>query len=397
MRYGHSVNSDIPEDPAEAEFPNEPWPKDVVIRIKLHPGVSVPAAPFTTGGSGSSAPAPQLKWIGPALGSVPMIGDAAAGLVGYSSSNSTRVVEGQEEFPPDEGLQLFRGLTEKDHLIHVMLSWTTLESYPVRVGVSLPVPNPVLEDGEVVFHEAQLWEETEEEWSDHQVAYVYAWLSQRFTLRSSTKMLPMGMPDSVDAMSVRTWKDGEFGYILFTPEDSLAEALKQMEVPVRIEYDDGFMKVGMSNAYTIRMLYEEFRSLTHETWECGPSLPICREVDSTVVHGASWEWSELRALINADQEVQHPPKIVEERGRGTLIRSLKSQGKLLQYWARSESDMEVGMFLPAAVNGQPWNVEYWMHLSIQLMPDAPPESYVSVVRERALGMIAEFSGATAQW
>jgi hypothetical protein len=90
-----------------------------------------------------------------------MIGEAAAGLVGYTSPNATRIVEGQAEEPLDEGLQQLRGLSDKDHLIHVMLSWTTLESYPVRIGVSLPVPNPVLEDGEVVFHEAQLWEETE--------------------------------------------------------------------------------------------------------------------------------------------------------------------------------------------------------------------------------------------
>jgi hypothetical protein len=151
----------------------------------------------------------------------------------------------------------------------------------------------------------------------------------------------------------RTWRDGEFGNILFTPEDSLAEALKKMEVPVRIDYDDGFMRVGMGNAYTIRMLYEEFKSLTHETWEFGPTLPIRREIDGTVVHGISWEWSELSALINADKEVQHPPKVIEERGRGMLIRSLKSQGKLLQYWARSESNMEVGIFLPAEVNGKP--------------------------------------------
>jgi hypothetical protein len=122
-----------------------------------------------------------------------MISGATAGLVGYSSANGSRVVEGQAEIPPDEGLQLFRGLSQKDHLVHAMISWTTLESYPLRVGVSLPVPNPVLEDGEVVFHEAQLWEETEEEWEDHQASTVYAWLSQRFAARSSTRMLPMGM------------------------------------------------------------------------------------------------------------------------------------------------------------------------------------------------------------
>jgi hypothetical protein len=105
----------------------------------------------------------------------------------------------------------------------------------------------------------------------------------------------------------------------------------------------------------------------------------------------------LRALINQDEEAQHPPRVVEERGRGTLIRNLKSQGKLLQYWARSEAGMEVGVFLPAEVNGQPWNVEYWMDLSLRLVPDAQPVDYVSAVRNLAIEKISEFSGATAQW
>jgi hypothetical protein len=102
-------------------------------------------------------------------------------------------------------------------------------------------------------------------------------------------------------------------------------------------------------------------------------------------------------LINSDQEVAHPPKVVEDRGRGTLIRTLKSQGKLLQYWARSEAKIEVGVFLPADVQDQPWNVEYWMDLSLQLVPDFQPEDYVQALRDRAIEKISEFSGATAQW
>jgi hypothetical protein len=171
MRYGHSVNSDIPEDPEEADFPDEPWPEDVVIRIKSHPGPQASTGPVSVDGAGTLPPsgAPS-SWIGPALGSAPMISPAAAGLEGYGSFNRSRTVEGQTEEPPDEGMQQCRGLSQKDHLVHAMISWTTLESYPLRVGVSLPVPNPVLEDGEVVFHEAQLWEETEEEWEDHQAS-----------------------------------------------------------------------------------------------------------------------------------------------------------------------------------------------------------------------------------
>jgi hypothetical protein len=70
------------------------------------------------------------------------------------------------------------------------------------------------------------------------------------------------MPESVEDVSVQTRKDGKFGYILFTPEDSTAEALKKMDLQVMIEYEEGFMKVGMGEAYTIRMLSNEFWELT---------------------------------------------------------------------------------------------------------------------------------------
>jgi hypothetical protein len=206
-------------------------------------------------------------------------------------------------------------------------------------------------------------------------------------------MLPMGMLESVDGMAVQTKKDGGYGYILFTPEDSLAEALKNMDVQVIIEYEDGFMKVGMGEAYTIRMLIDEFWSLTHQTWEFGPTLPIRRNIDGTVVHGITWEWKELRALIEKDKRIKHPPKIVEDRGRGTLIRNLRSQGKLLQYWAMTQEKMEVGIFLPEESR----NVEYWMDLSLQLVPKAQPEDYSTFLKDLCIQKTREISNGVAQW
>jgi hypothetical protein len=251
MRYGHSVNTSIPADPNEAEFPDEPWPNDVIIRIKSQASPQVPAAPLPAGGpQGPSAPGLPSGWQGPALGTAPPISPQAASLANYSSPHSARTVEGQKEDPPEENLQQFRGVSQKNQLVHSIISWTTLESYPLRIGVSLPVVNMVMVDGEEVLHEAQLWQETEEQWiiEENHAEFVYAWLSQRFAARSSTRMFPMGMPESVNEMAVQTMRDGIYGYILFTPEDSLAEAMKKMDVQVMIEYDDGFMKVGMGEA-----------------------------------------------------------------------------------------------------------------------------------------------------
>jgi hypothetical protein len=70
MRYGHSVNSSIPEDPNEAEFPRLPWADRVIIRIKSKAVPKVLSAPLPAGGDPHRfPPAPGLPstWTGPAL------------------------------------------------------------------------------------------------------------------------------------------------------------------------------------------------------------------------------------------------------------------------------------------------------------------------------------------
>jgi hypothetical protein len=80
-----------------------------------------------------------------------------------------------------------------------------------------------------------------------------------------------------------------------------------------------------------------------------------------------------------------------------LIRNITSQGKLLQYWARSQSKIEVGIFLPGESQGVPWNVEYWMDLSLQLLPDAQPEDYPKVLKNLCIEKMHEISNGVAQF
>jgi hypothetical protein len=183
MRYGHSVNTDIPEDPNEAEFPPTPWPDEVTMRIKAQAAPQVPAAQLLVGGAlALPAPGSPPGWTGPALGQALPISAAASGLVDYSSPYSARTVEGQQDDPPDEELQRFRRLSNKAEAVHAMVSWTTLESFPLKIGISLPIQNP--DGGES--HEGQLWEETEEQWiiEENHADFVYSWLSNRFVARS---------------------------------------------------------------------------------------------------------------------------------------------------------------------------------------------------------------------
>jgi hypothetical protein len=180
----------------------------------------------------------------------------------------------------------------------------------------------------------------------------------------------MGMPDSVEEVVVQTRRDGSYGYILFTPEYSFANSMKEIPLQVLIEYEEGFMKVGMDEAYTVRMLANECWELTQQCWEFGPIGPTRRNLNGTVVHGISWDRNEFRSAIAEDEKVVPPQKILEDRGRGTVIRSLRNQGKLFQYWAWGQFPIEVGVLVPNAG----WLVEYWVTVNLQPIPgDSDPE------------------------
>jgi hypothetical protein len=70
MRYGHRLNTDAPPSAAEAEFPREPWPDQVTIRVKSPVPVMTPPAPTLVGGPSGQLPPPGA-WgraqLGPAV------------------------------------------------------------------------------------------------------------------------------------------------------------------------------------------------------------------------------------------------------------------------------------------------------------------------------------------
>jgi hypothetical protein len=97
------------------------------------------------------------------------------------------------------------------------------------------------------------------------------------------KDLPMGMPESSDETTVLTFRDDQAGYILFTPLDSLAVAMKKHPVQAVIKYEEGHMKVGMEEGYTVHMLSNEFWAVTQNQWDIYPVLGTKRLSDRSVV------------------------------------------------------------------------------------------------------------------
>jgi hypothetical protein len=377
MRLGHSVNSDIPDDVNQAEFPPEPWPERVTIRIKSQAPPQYPVAPLPVGGD-SPLPASSLPlgWRGDPLGQAQPISAGASGLVGYESQNQG-TENLQVEEPEDPELLRVRGVAMIDEEVHKQISWTTRKNYELWIGVSLPIKDPVGEFS----HEGQLWEEGPRDpvIEEHHAAVVYNWLCERLAERSFTKdMLPPEMPFHVEEVTVQTWRDGKAGYIMFTPWDSTADPMKDMDVQVMVEYEGGHMKVGMGNAYTIKMLGDEFQKLTQRDWRIYPLNGHRRLTDTTVVHQSTRDQA-LYELAWRDHEViVQPPKILEERGRGTIIVSPEDQGKPLQYWAWIRQKVEIGVLIAE----EKLKTEYWMDIELQPVPgDENPMTYLMVLKQ----------------
>jgi hypothetical protein len=392
-RYGNSVNSAIPADPNEAEFPPTPWPEEVVIRIKSHPPMPDPPTPALVGGAPLALPPlDPTVWHGPALGQAQPISADAASLVNYQSANSIRTVDVQEEDPTDPQLLALRGESEGDQLVHQMISWTTRKDYPLMIGISLPISDM----SETGAHEGQLWEQASadaEQWliANNHMDHVYAWLLDKLTSRSSQREAPVGTP-AADGVTVRTFKDGKAGHILFTPKEMFATPVKDMDVRVLIEYEDGYMRVATMEAYTIKMISDDFMALTQNQWDLFPIDCDRRLIDGTVVHKTTSDYWVGQSIKASNAQVELPPEILEERGRGSEIHTVRDQDLLLQYWAWAQLPLEVGIMLPQDKHV----IEFWMWTKVQQEPDDDtPFFYHRVIKDQCLERLREQSPQAA--
>jgi hypothetical protein len=129
-------------------------------------------------------------------------------------------------------------LEQTDPGIHKLLSWPIRKDYPIKVGITLPIPEQVGED----FHEIQFWEEANEPFNLTQpTKELLQWLTNRLRDRGR---IPYGVPDTVESVSVRAYRDGKAAYVLFELLDSLAASINEHPVLVQIEYRWGMPESG---------------------------------------------------------------------------------------------------------------------------------------------------------
>jgi hypothetical protein len=152
------------------------------------------------------------------------------------------------------------------------------------------------------------------------------------------------------------------------------------ETQILVEDDNGYMREGIGNAHTILMIYDDFMALTQNTWELYPAVAYRRLSDGTIVHNCAREYRASQIIRAEGSPADQPPRIVEDKGRGSEIHSQEDQGKLLQYWAWAQLPLDVGIIFPTK---DARTYEFWLEFSLQPVPedDGDPMSYFRVIKE----------------
>jgi hypothetical protein len=91
---------------------------------------------------------------------------------------------------------------------------------------------------------------------------MFNWLADRLRGRAEHGILPKRMPVSLEGLSVKAYRDGKAGYILFELLDNMAMSLTDMPCRAQIEYEYGYARLGIGDRYILRMLAQEFWVLT---------------------------------------------------------------------------------------------------------------------------------------
>jgi hypothetical protein len=160
-----------------------------------------------------------------------------------------------------EELAGLRGTAMMNEEVGKLIAWTTRKDYPTLVGISLPIRDWVGED----YNGIQFWEETTKPIPimEYPAAGMFQWLSDRLRGRAEHGILISGMLEMLTGLSFKAYRNGQAGFVLTESLDSLAGNMTDMPSRVQIEYPYGHAKLGIGEAYTLRMLGQEFWALTH--------------------------------------------------------------------------------------------------------------------------------------
>jgi hypothetical protein len=240
-------------------------------------------------------------------------------------------------------------------------------------------------------HEIQFWEEASEPFNlTEPTKELLEWLTNRFRDRGR---IPDGVLNTVEDVSVRTYRDGKAAYVLFELLDSLAASINDHPVLLQIEYRWGYARIGMEEKYTLMMLASEFWTTTQNGWLTYQKLARERLPNGMVIHETTDDGINYQQGIGTYDEVVLPYKIVDGADRGTNITSRQDQHRLLKYWSSTRTPMSVGFSL--CINHH--TIEYWPRIDLQPLPeDEDPDTYLRGLVVLGIQSIAEFAPEVAE-
>jgi hypothetical protein len=221
---------------------------------------------------------------------------------------------------------------------------------------------------------------------EHPATEIFDWLAGRLRGRAEHGILPIGMPESFEGLSVTTSKDGKAGHIRFALLDNTAAHLSDMPCRGQIEYEYGYTYLGIGDAYSLRMLAQEFWALTRNDWSLYPTTSHSRHVDGTICHGTTKNSKSFHESPTVDVIDKQPVKIQVDVGRGTFINAVDDQASLLRYWAWARQTIAVGVALPVDNHV----IEYWFDFVLDPLPDDEEgRVYAEVLRQMWMNKLCE--------
>jgi hypothetical protein len=110
----------------------------------------------------------------------------------------------------------------------------------------------------------------------------------------------------------------------------------------RVKYNRGFVEFGVTGKYTIGLLTQIFKARV-PTWHMVLEARASRDAMNVIEIRALAEWEPGQDLSHDNREVTTPARIVEERGRGTVIKNEEDVQRLLDYQAAMQREIKVGI------------------------------------------------------
>jgi hypothetical protein len=157
---------------------------------------------------------------------------------------------------------------------------------------------------------------------------IYAVLQQRLAQRSPNRALAEWVPITKEQVDTECDKRGRIWRIKFTPRDVMGTAASGSQEHVRVTSNRGYRESGITGKYTAGLPTRIFKARVPD-WQPILAARASRDVMNVIDIGTLTEWEPEQDLSQDNREINMPSRIVEEKGRGTIIRKDRDFLRLL--------------------------------------------------------------------